>query len=126
LPADLRRDVVVGQARGGEEGDLLAAGDGVHDVDGGDAGLDHLLGVGALRGVDGRAVDVQELLGKHGGAAGGGRGQAGRQEGRKKERRELKERAWKGEESRVVGAIRRREALGCSSTSPHMRRLGAA
>ena len=69
LPANLRCNVVVRQASGREEGDLLAARDGVHHVDRGDAGLDHLLGVGALRGVDGRAVDVQMLLCQHGGAA---------------------------------------------------------
>ena len=37
----------------GKERDLLASGDGVHDVNGGDTRLDHLLGIGALAGIDG-------------------------------------------------------------------------
>jgi len=65
LPADLRGDVVVRQARGGEERDLLATRDGVHGVNGRDTGLDHLLRVRALGRVDGRAVDVQERLRQH-------------------------------------------------------------
>ena len=49
--------------------DSAPASDGVHGVDGGDACLDHLLGIGALCGVDRRAVDVQEGLCQHCGPA---------------------------------------------------------
>ena len=48
LSADLGGDLIVGQAGGGEEGDLLAARDRVHHVDRGDARADHLLGVSPL------------------------------------------------------------------------------
>lgn len=41
LPTNLRGYFVVRQTSGREEGDLLPTGDGVHDVDGGDARLDH-------------------------------------------------------------------------------------
>mmetsp|Transcript_3470 Transcript_3470/g.7235 ORF Transcript_3470/g.7235 Transcript_3470/m.7235 type:complete len:264 (-) Transcript_3470:535-1326(-) len=58
LTGDLGSHLIVGKSSGGEDGDLLPAGDRVHDVDGGDAGLDHGLGVVAGRGVDGLAVDV--------------------------------------------------------------------
>jgi hypothetical protein len=61
-------DIVVRQTGGGEERDLLATGDGVHAVNGGDAGLDHLLGVRAHLRVDGLAVDVEEVLRQDGGA----------------------------------------------------------
>mmetsp|Transcript_9018 Transcript_9018/g.30566 ORF Transcript_9018/g.30566 Transcript_9018/m.30566 type:complete len:578 (+) Transcript_9018:341-2074(+) len=65
LAADLGRDVVVRETGRREERDLLPAGDGVHAVDGGDARLDHLLGVGAHLRVDGLAVDVEVVLGEH-------------------------------------------------------------
>ena len=65
LPRYLRSNVVVRQAGGGEEWDLLATGDGVHAVDRRDARLDHLLGVRAHLRVDGLAVDVEEVLGQH-------------------------------------------------------------
>jgi hypothetical protein len=42
-------DFVVGKTRGGEDGDLLATGDRVHRVDGGDTGRDHLFGVDLSR-----------------------------------------------------------------------------
>ena len=62
LPADLGGDVIVRESCGREQGDLLPSGNGVHGIDGGDAGLDHLLRVGALCRVDGGPVDVQEGL----------------------------------------------------------------
>mmetsp|Transcript_62503 Transcript_62503/g.167417 ORF Transcript_62503/g.167417 Transcript_62503/m.167417 type:complete len:335 (+) Transcript_62503:537-1541(+) len=65
LPADLGGDLVVGQAGGGEQGELLPAHDTVHGVQGGDPGLDHLLGVDTRLGVDGGAVDIQVVLGEH-------------------------------------------------------------
>lgn len=48
LATDLGTDLVVGQTGSGEERDLLATGNGGHGVDGGDARLDHLSGVGTL------------------------------------------------------------------------------
>ncbi len=58
LAHDLGRQLVVGQPAHGEDGELLAPHQGVHAVDGGNARLDELLGIGAGRGVDGLAVDV--------------------------------------------------------------------
>jgi len=55
LAADLRRDLVVRQAGGRKDRDLLATRDAVHGVDGRDARLDHLLGVDARARVDGLA-----------------------------------------------------------------------
>lgn len=52
------------QSRSREDGNLLSTSDGVHRVDGRDTRLDHLLGVNPRVGVDGRAVDVEVLLGK--------------------------------------------------------------
>ena len=54
----------MGKSSGGEDGNFLSAGDGVHDVDGRDSGLDHGLGVVAGGGVDGLAVDVEVGLGE--------------------------------------------------------------
>ena len=45
LSTDLSGDLVVGKSVRGEDGDLLPSGDRVHHVDGGDAGLHHLLRV---------------------------------------------------------------------------------
>lgn len=56
LATDLRGDLIVRQACGGEQWDLLATRDGVHHVDGADARLNHLLRVRALRRIDGRAL----------------------------------------------------------------------
>ena len=58
------RAVLVGEAGGGEDGDLMTACDGVHGVDGGDAGLDHGLRIFAGGGVDGHVVDVEVGLGQ--------------------------------------------------------------
>ena len=52
LPADLRGDLVVRQARGREERDLLASGDRGHGVDSRNARLDHFSRVGTLVRVD--------------------------------------------------------------------------
>jgi hypothetical protein len=67
------------RTRRGEQRDLLAARDGVHHVDRGDARLDHLLGVGALAGggagVMGWGVGAQGAKVKRGRpGSGGGRG----------------------------------------------------
>ena len=59
------RTVVVGEAGGGENGDHLAARDGVHSVDEGDSDMEHGLGVVAGGGVDGHDVDVEVGLGQH-------------------------------------------------------------
>ena len=65
LPTDLRRDLVVRQTCSREDRNLLATCDGVHGVNGGDTGRNHLLGVQARVRVDRRAVDVQVVLRKH-------------------------------------------------------------
>ena len=52
LSADLRCHFVVGQAGTREERNFLAACHGVHDVDGGNARLDHSLGVISACGVN--------------------------------------------------------------------------
>ena len=69
LTGDLGRQVGVGQAGAGEDGQLLAADQGVQAVDGGNAGLDELVGVVTGGGVHGQAVDVPVLLGQDVGAA---------------------------------------------------------
>ena len=58
LPGDLGRQRGVGQAGAGENGQLLAPDQGVQTVDGGNAGLDELGGVGPGSRVHGQAVDV--------------------------------------------------------------------
>jgi hypothetical protein len=81
LSANLRGDLVMRQTGGGEDGDLLATGNRVHRVDGGDTGRDHFLGVHLAWSVptcataahcsysrvwvDGAAVDVEVVLRKH-------------------------------------------------------------
>ena len=64
LPGDLGGQLGVGQAAGGEDGQLLAPHQGVQPVDGGDAGLDEFLGVAAGGGVHGQAVDVVPPVGE--------------------------------------------------------------
>ena len=68
LPTYLRCDLVVRETCCREDGDLLPTGDGIHGVDGGDTGGDHLFGIDAGVGVDGRAVDVEVVLREHFGA----------------------------------------------------------
>ena len=65
LPGDLGGQGRVGQARAGEDGQLLAAHQGIQAVDGGDARLDELVGVVPGGGVHGQAVDVPVLLGQN-------------------------------------------------------------
>ena len=62
LPGDLGRQVGMGQTGAGEDGKLLAADQGVQTVDGGDAGLDELVGVVTGSGIHGQAVDIPVLL----------------------------------------------------------------
>ena len=64
LTGNLAGHLVVGEA-GREEGDLVAARDGAHDVDGRHASLDHGLGVVTGGGVDGHAVDAKGDLRQH-------------------------------------------------------------
>ena len=52
LSANLRGNLVVRESVSREDGDLLTSGNGVHDVDGGDPGLDHLLRVDPRVGID--------------------------------------------------------------------------
>jgi hypothetical protein len=59
----------VRQTSGREQRDLLATSDRVHDVNGRDARLDHLLGVVTARRVDGLALNIQVLLGHDSGGA---------------------------------------------------------
>jgi hypothetical protein len=42
----------VGEPSRREDGDLLATSDAVHDINGGDSRLDHLLGVDSVMGID--------------------------------------------------------------------------
>lgn len=53
--AHVHTDLVVWKSGSREDGDLLASGNAVHAVDGGDAGLDHLLRVNTALRVDGLA-----------------------------------------------------------------------
>ena len=69
LPGNLGRQVGVGQAGAGEDRQLLAADQGVQAVNGGNAGLDELVGVVPGGGVHGQAVDVPVLLRQDVGAA---------------------------------------------------------
>lgn len=62
LSADLSSDVIVGQACGREERNLLAPSNGVHGVDGGYAGLNHLFRICAFCRIDGGSSDVQKGL----------------------------------------------------------------
>ena len=59
----------MGQAGGREDGELLAAHEGVEPVDGRNAGLNELLRVVAGGGVHGQAVDIHALFGQDLGAA---------------------------------------------------------
>eukprot|EP00050_Salpingoeca_kvevrii_P005899 m.286285 g.286285 ORF g.286285 m.286285 type:complete len:410 (+) comp11542_c0_seq1:188-1417(+) len=68
LTANLGSNLVVGKTGSREDGNLLTAGNAVHRVNGRDTGLDHLLGVDAAVGVDGLAVDVEEVVSKDTGA----------------------------------------------------------
>jgi hypothetical protein len=52
LTTDLGADFVVRKTGSGEERNFLTTSDGVHDIDSGNTGLDHLLGVLTLEGVD--------------------------------------------------------------------------
>ncbi|GIX65223.1 uncharacterized protein BcabD6B2_46580 [Babesia caballi] len=64
LPADLRTDLVVRQAGGREERNLLPQDHRVHDVDGGNARFEHLPRVQPAHRVDGLPVDVNVLVGE--------------------------------------------------------------
>ena len=52
LTTNLSTNFVVRKTGGGEERNLLTSGNGVHDVDGGNACLDHFLGVLSLERID--------------------------------------------------------------------------
>lgn len=56
----------MGQTGGREDGNFLASGDGVHDVDGGQSGLDHFLGIDTRPGIDGLTLNVEKVLGEDG------------------------------------------------------------
>jgi len=68
LTANLGRNFVVRKTSSGEEGNLLTTGNGVHDIDGGDTSLDHLLRILSLIGVNGLTLDVKEVFSEHSGA----------------------------------------------------------
>ena len=63
LAHDLRRHPVMRQAAAGEDRQLLAAGERVHAVNGGNASLDELARIGAGGGVERFAVDVAAVTG---------------------------------------------------------------
>ncbi len=69
LAGDLSGQLGVRQAGAGKNGQLLAADQGVQTVDGGDTGLDKLIGIVTGGGVDGLAIDVQALFRQDGRAA---------------------------------------------------------
>ncbi|MPN29482.1 hypothetical protein SDC9_176935 [bioreactor metagenome] len=58
LSRDLSRQIGVGQARTGEDGQFLSADQGIQSVDGGDTRLDKFVGVVAGGGVHRQAVDI--------------------------------------------------------------------
>lgn len=49
----------------GEEWDLLTTSNGVHDIDGRDTSLNHLLGIVSLEWVDWLSLDIEEILSKN-------------------------------------------------------------
>mmetsp|Transcript_13236 Transcript_13236/g.27456 ORF Transcript_13236/g.27456 Transcript_13236/m.27456 type:complete len:441 (-) Transcript_13236:62-1384(-) len=65
LTSNLRRHFIVGQTGGGENGNLLSAGNRVHDINGGNARLNHGLGVITRTGIDGLSVNVQIGFGEY-------------------------------------------------------------
>jgi hypothetical protein len=69
LAHDLGGHPVMGQAAAGEDGQLLAPGQGVHAVDGGNAGLDELTRIGSGGRVQRLAVHVAAVGGNDWGAA---------------------------------------------------------
>lgn len=64
LTHDLGTDFVVGQTVCRKQRDLLTSGDGSHDVNSRDTGLEHLFGVDSLARVNGLTLDVEELFSK--------------------------------------------------------------
>jgi len=66
LTANLGTNGIMGETSGGEEGNLLTTSDGVHDIDGGDSSLDHLLGVVTLVRINWLALNVEEIFGEYG------------------------------------------------------------
>ena len=65
LPRDLGGNEVVRHAAAGKNRKLLAADQGVHPVNGGDAGLNEVPGVFPAPGIDGQAVDVHHPVRDH-------------------------------------------------------------
>jgi len=66
LTANLGTDGIMWETGGREERNLLATGDGVHDIDGGNSRLDHLLRVVTLERINWLALNIEEVLGEHG------------------------------------------------------------
>ncbi len=64
LQGDLGSELVVGQARAGEDGQLLAPHQRVHAVDGRNARLDKILRVGPYRRIQRSTVNVHSRLGQ--------------------------------------------------------------
>mmetsp|Transcript_23555 Transcript_23555/g.50104 ORF Transcript_23555/g.50104 Transcript_23555/m.50104 type:complete len:229 (-) Transcript_23555:39-725(-) len=65
LTSNLCGDFVVGKTGSRENGNLLSASDGVHDINGGNSSLNHSLRVITRRGVDGHTVDIKVGLGEN-------------------------------------------------------------
>lgn len=66
LTANLSTDGVMGKTSGREEWDLLSTSDGVHDIDGGDTSLDHLLWVISLIWINRLSLDIEEVFSEDG------------------------------------------------------------
>ena len=62
LTGNLRRQICMGQAGAGEDGQLLSTYQGVQAVNGGNTGLDKFRRIVAGGGVHGQAVDIHALF----------------------------------------------------------------
>jgi hypothetical protein len=59
--------LVVRQTVGGEKGDFLTTSDGIHHIYGRNTRLYHFLRINTLVRVDGHTLNIEEVLGEHGG-----------------------------------------------------------
>jgi hypothetical protein len=65
LTANLSTNFIVRKTSRREEGNFLATGNGVHDINGGETSLNHLLGILTLVGVNRLTLDIEEILSEH-------------------------------------------------------------
>lgn len=68
LSANLCTNLIMRKTICREEGDLLSSSDGVHDINSGDTGLDHFLGVVSLIRVNRLSLDIKEVFGEYWGS----------------------------------------------------------